>query len=310
MATLERESEALATKEETLKLQVARLRGNLRNLSQDDVEFGNLRRSVEANRNLLAVLSDRLMAARIREQGDSSVIRIVDPASLPSQTTAPKTQKLVLMILALAGSLAFGRGLRHRILRQPVETETDVQKATGLPDPWVRGRDGKPHAVDSTSGGKASPFSSLPIRRARRSRQNRPIHVELYRAIRANIETERLKSPFRSILVTSPGPHEGKSTTILNLAHVFQEFGRRVLVVEADLRRPSLASPLALTNKPGVVDFLHGTATFEQVCRRLPSGVTVIPGQVARGDTASLLASSRFKELLHEASDPVRPDPG
>jgi capsular exopolysaccharide synthesis family protein len=102
-------------------------------------------------------------------------------------------------------------------------------------------------------------------------------------------------------LVTSPAPHEGKSTTILNLAHVFQEFGRRVLVVEADIRRPALASPLALTNKPGIVDFLTGTATFEQVCRRLPSGVVIVPGQVARGDSASLLASPRFKELLHEA---------
>jgi Mrp family chromosome partitioning ATPase len=73
------------------------------------------------------------------------------------------------------------------------------------------------------------------------------------------------------------------------------------LVVEADLRRPSLASPLALTNKPGIVDFLTGTATFEQVCRRLPSGVAIVPGQVVRGDAAALLASSRFKELLHEA---------
>jgi Mrp family chromosome partitioning ATPase len=50
------------------------------------------------------------------------------------------------------------------------------------------------------------------------------------------------------------------------------------------------------------VDFLNGSATFEQVCRHLPSGVAIVPGQVSRGDSASLLASTRFKELLHEAS--------
>jgi polysaccharide biosynthesis transport protein len=302
IVSLERESDALATKEETLKLQVARLRDNLRNLSQDDVDFGNLRRSVEANRNLLALLSDRLMAARIRERGDSSVIRVVDPALLPfpPQTTSPKTQKLALMVLALAGGLAFGLAFGIEFLHQPVETEADILKATSL---TVLGSVGVMESLSTSNSPRrekkpivlpAHPVGTF-------AGQNRPIHLELYRAMRANIETERLKSPFRSVLVTSPGPHEGKSTTILNLAHVCQEFGRRVLVVDGDLRRPSLASPLALTNRPGVVDYLHGTATLEQVCRRLPSGVTVIPGQVSRGDAATLFASARFKELLHVA---------
>ena len=299
LSTLERESGALEAKEETLKLQVARLRGTIRTLSQDELEFGNVRRSIESNRNLLAILSDRLMAARIREQGDSSLIRIVDPASLPAQTNTSKTQKLVLMGLAIAGSMAFGLAFAVEFWRQPVETEMDVLKATGLPILGSVGVMESPARSKEGRGGKPILLSGYPASGS--VALNRPIHVELYRAIRANIETERLKSPFRSVLVTSPAPNEGKSTTILNLAHVFQEFGRRVLVVEADLRRPCLSSPLALTNKPGIVDFLCGTATFEQVCRRLPSGVTVVPGQIARGDAASLLASSRFKELLQVA---------
>jgi len=104
-------------------------------------------------------------------------------------------------------------------------------------------------------------------------------------------------------LVTSPGPSEGKSSTVLNLAHAFQEFGRRVLIVDTDLRRPSVHRALSLPNYPGVVDFLRSTATFDQICHPLPSGVTVIPGQVAPEDAASLLASSRVKELLKEAND-------
>jgi capsular exopolysaccharide synthesis family protein len=127
--------------------------------------------------------------------------------------------------------------------------------------------------------------------------------MELYRAIRAAIEIERLKRPFRSILVTSAGPSEGKSSTVLNLAHAFQEFGRHVLIVDTDLRRPSIHRALSLPNKPGLVDFLRDTATFDQVCQTLPSGVTVIPGQVAPQDAASLLASSRAAELLKEAND-------
>ena len=301
LAALERESESLQTREETLKLQVTRMRGSLRNLSQDEADFGNLRRSVEANRNLLAVLSDRLMAARIREQGDSSVVRIVDPASLPAEATGSRTQKLVLMILGMAGSLAFGAAFAIEFWRHPVETETDVLKATGLS---VLGSVG---VIETPTASRAKRRGQQPVVLSAQSpdasgSQTETIHLELYRAIRANMETERLKSSFRSIMVTSPAPSDGKSTTILNLAHVFQEFGRRVLVVEADIRRPSLSSPLGLTNKPGLVDFLKGTATFEQVCRPLPSGVIVIPGQVARGDAAALLASPRFRELLDVAS--------
>ena len=299
LASLQREAEALSVREEALKLQVARIRGSVQNLSQDEVEFGNLRRSIESNRNLMAVLSERLMAARIREQGDSSVIRIVDPASIPLQTNASKTRKLLLVAIALSGGIAFGLAFGIELWRQPVETEADVERNTGLA---VLGSVARLDPTAVSKGNRdAKPILLPGYPTGVTGGQYRPIHVEPYRAIRANIETERLKSTFRSILVTSPAPHEGKSTTVLNLAHVFQEFGRKVLLVEADLRRPSLASPLALTNKPGVVDYLQGAATLEQVCRRLPSGVTVIPGQVARGDSASLLASPRFKELLHVA---------
>ena len=205
------------------------------------------------------------------------------------------------MVLGLAGSLAIGAAFGLEFWRRPVETETDVLNATGLS---VLGSVG---VIEHPTASRRKRRGTRPVTLSAQppgvsGSQYDTIHLELYRAIRANVETERLKSPFRSIMVTSPAPSEGKSTTILNLAHVFQEFGRRVLVVEADIRRPSLSSPLGLTNKPGLVDFLNGTATFEQVCRPLPSGVIVIPGQVARGDAASLLASSRFRELLDVAS--------
>lgn len=301
LASLERESANLEAKEETVKLQLARLRSSLRNLSQEEMQFGNIRRSIEASRNLLTVLSDKLMSARIREQGEPGVIRIVDPASFPSLPTESKSQKLILMILGLAGGIAFGAAFGLEYWRQPVETETDVTKATRLsflgsvavmrtPGGARHGRGGK---QTSRPVFDASALDHLVYAN---------VQVELYRAIRANVETVRLKNPFRSILVTSPGPNEGKSTTTLNLAHVFQEFGRRVLVVEADLRRPSFTSTLAISNKPSLVDYLCGTASFEQVCRTLPSGVTVIPGQVTKKDVASLLASTHVKELLRHAS--------
>jgi capsular exopolysaccharide synthesis family protein len=179
-------------------------------------------------------------------------------------------------------------------LQQPVETESDVKRATGLP---VLGSVG---VIAARPAGRGTHEPGLPLPLGLNP-GSPDIHVDLYRALRASIETEALKQPFHSILITSPGPGDGKSTTTLNLAHVFQEFGRRVLVIDADLRRPSLHRALGLPNKPGVVDYLTGSATFEQITRPLPSGVAVIPGQFTRQDAGSLLASARLKELLAAA---------
>jgi capsular exopolysaccharide synthesis family protein len=299
LAALETEEATLQAKVETLKIQVDRLRMNLRSMSKEEMEYGNLRRTVESNRNLLTVLQDKLMTARIREQGETAVVRIIDPASFPLQPTQSKTQKLVLMVLALAGGVAFGIAFGIEFWQQPIETDSDVQKVTGVCVLGYVGVIGSPRV--GPKGLRRSRPSPLPIHLPS-SALPAGIHMDLYRAIRATVETERLKTPFSTILVSSPGPNEGKSTTILNLAHVFHEFGRRVLVIEADLRRPLLYRTLSLTNVPGLVDFLSGTATFEQVCRYAPSGFAVIPGQVARENAAGLLASPRFKELLKLAS--------
>ncbi len=288
LAALENEEASLRARVQALTLQVERLRGSLRNVNQDEIGYSNLQRAVETNRNLAATLSERLMTARMREQGDANAFRTLDPASLPTEPSR-SPQRMFLLILGLSTALAFGTSITVELWRQPVETEADIAKATDLA---LLGSVG---VIDTPREWMHRRKLAQPIALFHR---NKTIHMELYRSIRANVETQRLKAPFRSILITSAGPHEGKSTTVMNLAHVFQEFGRRVLVVEADLRRPSLYSTLGLTNRPGIVDYLSGTATFEQVCRPLASGVTVIPGQVARGDSASLLASSRFKDLL------------
>ncbi len=295
LASLEKESKNLEAKEETLNLQLARLRSSDRGLSQGEAQFENLRRSVDANRGLVTVLSDKLMATRMREQGEPSVVRIVDPASIPPLPTESKTQKLVVMVLALAGCIAFGAAFGLEAWRQPIETETDIHKATGL---RVLGSVGR--IADPKHGGAQRPKDRsrrLPLNLFTSSRSPDP-HLELYRKIRATVETQCLEVPFRSILITSPGPNEGKSTTVLNLAHSFHEIGRRVVVVEADLRRPAIYRTLSVPNSPGLLDFLNGSATFDQVCRPLPSGITVIPGQVAGGKAASLLASPRMRQFL------------
>lgn len=297
LVALELEEASLQSKVESLRLQVGRLRGALKNVNQEELEFNNLRRSVESQRNMLTVLSDKLMSARMREQGESAVIRIIDPASYPIQPSQSKTQQMLLMVLAMSAGVAFGGAFALEFWRQPVETEEDVRKATTLQVLGSVGHLSRSQTEPARHEHSATP--SLPVSHPTAPSSPGPIYMELYRAIRANLEAERLKTPFFTLLVTSAGPGEGKSTTVLNLAHVFKEFGRRVLVIEADLRRPTFSRSLALSAKPGLLDLLNGSASLEEARRQLPSGVHVIPAQVAREDPAALLGSQKFFAFLN-----------
>jgi capsular exopolysaccharide synthesis family protein len=129
------------------------------------------------------------------------------------------------------------------------------------------------------------------------------INLELYRAIRASVESERVRKAFHSMMICSAWPAEGKSSSVINIAHAFQALGRRVLIIDSDLRRPSLHLALSVGNKPGIVDFLLNNAPLESVCRLLPSGVTMISGQVTQQDPGALLASPRLHELLRLSRD-------
>ena len=299
LVALESEAAALKVKGELLRSQVERLRSSVRALSQEELEFTNLRRAVETNRDLATVLSERLIAARMREQSDVGGFRIMEPASYPAEPSREQLWKFVLYALALAAGCAFASALGLERWREPVETESDVESLALRPLGSVATFSRKSSVKHPTNGLGSSPLPEAA------SPAVVTIHHEMYRSICATIETVRPERPFRSILVTSPGPGEGKSTTAINLAYAFQEFGRRVLLIEADLRRPVLARrlQLSMTDSPSLVQFLQGSAAFEQVCRRLNSGVTVIPSSIAPGNATILLASEGMRTLLTEARD-------
>jgi capsular exopolysaccharide synthesis family protein len=294
LAALDNEQSGLRARAESLRSQADRLRRSLRTLGQEELELTNLRHTVEANRNLANALSDKLMGASIREQGESSVIRIIDPASYPPQPSSSKLQRLVLMALAAAGGLAFGAAFGMELWKQPIETESDVEKTVSVP----------------VLGSVGSLVEPMP----RRNHPNeRPVvlaghetlldrHAEAYRGIRTNIEAEKLQQPFRSILVTSPGPAEGKSTTLLNLAHAFQDFGRRVLIIDGDLRRPSIHRALGIQARRGISNLIAGTATFDEVSHRLPSGLTVVPAHPT-DDSSSLLGLDRLSHSIRNVAE-------
>ena len=128
-------------------------------------------------------------------------------------------------------------------------------------------------------------------------------YCEEYRSLRTHFFHKGQKRKLRTIVVVSVGPSEGKSITALNLSWLFaQTDGVRALLIDSDLRMPSLATYLGIENKKGLSDVLTGNAALTEAIVQLdPAGLFVLPGGAARSDVAELISGPRFAEILKEA---------
>jgi capsular exopolysaccharide synthesis family protein len=134
----------------------------------------------------------------------------------------------------------------------------------------------------------------------------RPADAEAFRKLRANLRYFNDAEPIRSLVVTSAVSSEGKSTVALNLALVEAQAGRRVLLIEANLRRPQLAEGLELPDDPGLSRILAGVADGEEMGVSLKSGgavVDVIPAGAPPSNPAELLESDTMAGLLQRATE-------
>jgi capsular exopolysaccharide synthesis family protein len=126
-------------------------------------------------------------------------------------------------------------------------------------------------------------------------------HAEAYRVLRTNILFSRKDESFNSLVVISAGMGEGKSTTVLNLATVFAQAGQRTLVVDSDLRRPTLHKLLRLSNNLGLINFLLKQNTLEEVVQTTAvPGLDFLASGKLPGGSVNILGSGQMKSLISE----------
>jgi capsular exopolysaccharide synthesis family protein len=128
------------------------------------------------------------------------------------------------------------------------------------------------------------------------------VAAEQYRQLRTRLALAETSHAMRSVLITSPQKGEGKSITASNLALTMaQELQRHVVLVEADLRKPSLQQLFGLPAGPGLAEYLSGAAELKDVMKFLPThNLTVIVGGAAPANPAELLGSTAMRRLLDQ----------
>ncbi|MCU0634596.1 MAG: polysaccharide biosynthesis tyrosine autokinase [Gemmatimonadaceae bacterium] len=251
----------------------------LRDIPQRTIEEARLRRQVEVADQLYRSLQVREAEAKLADASTLPDINLLDPAVAPLQPTL--NTKPAIILGAIGGSLALGVLLAilldqfDKRFRYPEQVTTEL----GLN---ILG-------VVPTIGGKGS----------RRSTVEAAQVVEAFRSIRMNVRYAAAPGRPLTITITSPGPNDGKSLISSNLALSFAEAGARTLLIDGDTRRGELHSTFGETQRPGLVEYLDGTALIAEVLHPTAhANLTIIPSGGRKRRAPELLASPRLTQLI------------
>ncbi len=278
----------------SLELQVAAAQDELAKLDaevelakKEDLERGKeyreyfeKKREAENQQVMLDVLGRKLA----QERFDSKIPRqsLVQITDIAEEALKPVKPNIPLNIaFGVVVGLAVGIGLAFFIeyLDTSVKTIDDVERSLGAPVVGVI-----PQNVGSLlDEGPDSP------------------HAEAYRVLRTNVLFTRKDETFNTLTIVSGGAGEGKSTTLFNLAVVFAQNGNRVLIIDSDLRRPSMHKFLKVSNSMGLTDVLLGQKKLEEVIQTssLPT-LDFLPSGKLPSSSMGILSSQQMKDLIAE----------
>jgi capsular exopolysaccharide synthesis family protein len=211
------------------------------------------------------------------------IIRVATPAT-PAVQIAPKVPLIIGLTIFAALAVGLGLVLLFEYLDDTVKSKEDFDRYVGLPFLGFIPRIDDKEAANPDTAAAARTGSSV---------------AEAFRAVRTSILFSRSDKPVRTILVTSAGPGEGKTTVATNLAITLAQHKGPVLLIDADLRRPRVAKALGAENKIGLTNYLIGEATLDQVVQKTSiEGLYAITSGPIPPNPAELLHGERLSALL------------
>lgn len=257
-------------------------------MNQKAIEFGVLRREAESARQIYESLLQRAKEMGVSTELRTSSIRIIDPAEIPRTPASPNKRMDVLRGLGAGLALALAVAFLFEYLDDRIRRPDEIKQHLGLPVLGI---------VPLASGKDARPFPLLT--------GNVPaVFMEAVRTVRTNLLFASAEEGSRSVVVTSTDPSEGKTLVASNLAIAFAQAGHRVLLVDADMRRPKVHERFSIAAEPGLSNLLVGSAKASEAVRKI-SGLSLwaLPAGRVPPNPTELLGSKRFTDFVRSLRD-------
>jgi tyrosine-protein kinase Etk/Wzc len=291
------EVDALESKKKALQEVIRTYEGQFERIPRKSVELARLQRSRLTNEKLYLMIEEKYNEANITEKSNIGYVEIIEPAAIPRRPSSPKLPLNLAIGLVLGFALGVGIVLTREIMHERVFSPEDVRRHGLVPLTTVVEADEESAGPRGGDGGTdAGRLGRLPL--VTLHAPFSPI-AESYRQLRTNIQFGKTGSAVSTILVTSPTPGEGKSTTASNLAVAFAQAGKKVLLVDGDLRMPTLDSAFTINRKPGLADMLKGEAHLDTAMHKTSvENLKVVPSGTLPPNPAELLSSEAMKDFL------------
>jgi capsular exopolysaccharide synthesis family protein len=270
--------------ERQFESQVAQLKGSVLDLRDRSINYDILQREVDTSRQLYEGLLQKYREIGVAGDLRSNNIFIIDRAEPPGGPSKPRP----LFTLAIAVGIGLVAGVLAAFLREfldeSIRSPEDVERKLGVPLLGTIPKLEKGVDVQTALADIRSNFA------------------EAYYSVRTALQFSTNEGVPSTLLITSARPAEGKSTSARAIAINFARLGQRVLLVDGDLRNPSLHRAFAEENTSGLTNFLTGGATIAELARKTHTpNLDFIPSGPLPPSPAELLASNRVRELMTES---------
>ena len=284
-ASVKAEYDAAASQERLLQGQLSALRTQALDVDDRSIDYNIIKREVDTNRQLYDSLLQRFKEVGVAGDVRSNNISIIDRAEVPGGRYAPSLSRNLAMGLLLGLVLGVLLAFVLEFLDDTLKTPEDIEQRLKLAVLGII-----PRLV------KQTPDQAV--------KDLRSAFSESYRSVRTALQFSTDHGVPKTLLVTSASPSEGKSTTALALARNFAQMGKRVLLIEADLRNPSLHKSLGVRAEIGLSNLLAGAHTINEAVQDTEESLLkVILAGPLPPNPAELLSGSRLFSLLTIASE-------
>ena len=296
LATSEKAYQQMIDNEKSLKAMMDNERKEAIELSKIEVDYKPLQRAAEQNGKMYGLIASRQKEIDTTGPMRANNVRVLERAIEPGVPVRPRP--LQNLMLGLLLGLATGIGLAFAIeaLDNTLKTQSDVEQFLGVPVL------GLVPVIGHAPGGEPLP-EELRERDLGVFMDPKSVAAECCRSIRTNILFMSPDRPLKTLVVTSPSPQEGKTTTAINLGVTMAEAGGRVLLVDTDMRRPRLHRSFGVSNHTGISTVTVGKSTIEEAIKRTDvPNLDVLPCGPVPPNPSELLHTDRFAAVLADCA--------
>jgi tyrosine-protein kinase Etk/Wzc len=290
----------IAVRQKMAQLQGERstIEGKIKELPRAELEAARLTRDVKVANELYVLLLNKAQELRVVKSGTIGNVRIVDAAVLPDTPVSPRKA------LSMIGALVLGVGLgvilafARRALDRGVEDPDLIEQRFGM-GVYASVPHSRRQAELERSARRMKAKAVTMLAAADPS----DVAVESLRSLRTSLEFALVETPSRVIMIGGPSPGVGKSFVTLNLAGVLADTGKRILVVDGDMRKGRLHRQFGFERSPGLSELISGSVSVDEAVRpTLAENISLLPTGRVPPNPSELLASERFRNAVAELS--------